>query len=102
MRKVVLMPLAAALALAACSKDQPAPVNEENNTIEELEPTEAPLNNAAPPVENLTNETPPAAPPPEVSDQEQILDDADATGLTARLPAAGEPGSAENEARPAE
>ena len=100
---VILTLAAAALTLAGCSKDSPqeeAPV--ENNAVEA--PVEiAPVNNAAPPA-NITNEAAPVAPPPEFSDDEQMRDDADATGLTARLPQDGgeQPGSSGNETRPAE
>lgn len=86
MRKIAFAALIGALALSACGKkEEDAPVV--NNLVE-------------PPVENVIIEEPdtalpmpsnnavaptPAA-PPSVSEQQQILDDADATGMTARLP----------------
>ncbi|WP_062731659.1 hypothetical protein [Sphingobium abikonense] len=87
MRKIALIALSGALALAACGKkeeDAPAPVN---NLVE-------------PPVENVIVaepdapmpepqnqvEAPPVAPPPAISQEQQILDDAEATGMTSRLP----------------
>lgn len=94
MRKIALVALAGALTLAACGKkEEEAPVT--NNLIE-------------PPVENVIVEEPdalpaapapeaepenratPAAPPPSVSDEQQMMDDAAATGMTSRLPADGE------------
>lgn len=85
-RNLTLFALAGALALSACGKkEEDAPMT--NNLVE-------------PPVENVIIEEPdaalpmpgnnvaatPAAPPPSVSEQQQILDDAEATGMTARLP----------------
>ena len=91
MRKFALIALSGALALAACGKkeeDAPAPVN---NLVE-------------PPVENVIVEEPdvpmpepkneveaaPVAPPTSISQEQQILDDAEATGMTSRLPRDGE------------
>jgi len=86
MRNIAFAALIGALALSACGKkEEEAPVV--NNLVE-------------PPVENVIIEEPdtalpmpsnnavaptPAA-PPSVSEQQQILDDADAIGMTARLP----------------
>lgn len=78
-----------ALALAACSNDKPAETEEVNNTVEEVPMDEVPVENLALPPENLANAAEPAAPPPSFSQDEQMLDDADATGLTSRLPAEG-------------
>ncbi|SCW74082.1 hypothetical protein SAMN02927924_02535 [Sphingobium faniae] len=92
MRQIALIALCGALALSACGK----------KTEEE-----APLTNdlVAPPVENViieepdsmpdvsqnvTNAAPPVAPPPEISEDQQILDDAAATGMTSRLPSQAE------------
>ncbi|MEA3388368.1 hypothetical protein [Sphingobium sp. CCH11-B1] len=90
MRKIALLTLAGALALSACGKkaeEAPATNNMveppvENVIIDEPDaPIAEPQNNAA--------ATPPA-PPPSVSEQQQIQDDAEATGMTARLPEGGE------------
>lgn len=86
MRKLAFIALAGALALAACGKkEEEAPVT--NNLVE-------------PPVENVIVNEPEAAPlpeptnnsaeakpvaPPTISEQQQIEDDAAATGMTARL-----------------
>jgi hypothetical protein len=90
MRKIALIALTGALALAACGKkEEEAPVT--NNLVE-------------PPVENVIIEEPdapmpmpennaaatPAAPPPSVSEQQQIQDDAEATGMTSRIQESGE------------
>ncbi|MBJ7443836.1 MAG: hypothetical protein JHD32_05880 [Sphingobium sp.] len=89
MRKIALFALAGALALSACGKKEEEPTAT-NNLVE-------------PPVENVIIEEPDAvlpppsnnavatpAAPPSVSEQQQIQDDADATGMTARLPQEGE------------
>lgn len=99
MRFVALLALTGALALAACGKkeeDAPAAINNlveppvENVIVEEPEaPLPEPQNNAV---------ATPAAPPPSVSEQQQILDDAEATGMTSRLPADGEQSQPADEA----
>ena len=99
MRKFALIALSGALALAACGKkeeDAPAPVNNlveppvENVIVEE---PEAP----APEPQNVA-EPAPVAPPPSISEEQQILDDAEASGMTSRLPRDGEPGMPADEA----
>lgn len=90
MRKIALIALSGALILSACGKkEEDAPVT---NTLVE------------PPVENVIVDEPdapmplpdnnatatPAAPPPSVSEQQQIQDDAEASGMTSRLPEDGE------------
>lgn len=84
MRKFALVALAGALVLSACGKKkEEAPTNNlveppvENVIIEE---PEAPL---PPPADNVT--APQPAPAPTISEQQQIQDDAEATGMTARL-----------------
>lgn len=99
MRFVALLALTGALALAACGKkeeDAPAATNNlveppvENVIVDEPEaPLPEPQNNAV---------ATPAAPPPSVSEQQQILDDAEATGMTSRLPADGEQSQPADEA----
>ncbi|MFM9979127.1 MAG: hypothetical protein ACKVOP_13915 [Sphingomonadaceae bacterium] len=98
----VLGALAVLGVLPGCSGRGPEPlpensavetvVNESLPTVVE-EPDEAPIES------NVTN-TASALPPPEVPDEEQIRDDADATGLTARLPETGAP-AADNATAPA-
>ena len=89
MRKIALIALSGTLILAACGKKEEE-VPATNNMVE-------------PPIENVIVEEPdaplpepqnnavatPAAPPPSVSEQQQILDDAEATGMTVRLPEGG-------------
>lgn len=83
--RTLAITLSAALALAACNRSEPEPPAIDNNVTELPEEVE-PMNAAPPPAENVTNEVTPAAPPPTFSDDEQMRDDADATGLTSRLP----------------
>ncbi|ALR21650.1 MULTISPECIES: hypothetical protein [Sphingobium] len=90
MHKIALIALSGALALSACGKKQeeaPATNNLVEPPIENViidEPDAAPE-----PSQNVTN-TAPAAPPPEVSEDQQMLDDAAATGMTSRLPSQAE------------
>ncbi len=80
--------LAAAL-LAGCSKQQPAAPEPEANIVEEApRPAPPPPREAEPappkmpdPAGNIADMLPPDEPP---SPDEQMLEDADATGLTAR------------------
>ncbi len=86
MRKIALFTLAGALALSACGKkDETESVTNnlveppvENVIVNEPDATPPP-----PPVSN--NVAAPAAPAPTVSEQQQIQDDAEATGMTSRL-----------------
>ena len=98
----VALPLAALFALAACSGQQAEPVPENETlveplndaaTVEAIDQPEAPVAAELPP----TNVAP-TLPPPEVADEEQIREDAEATGMTARLPAE----TSENETQPVE
>lgn len=90
MRKIALIALSGALILSACGKkEEDAPVTNtlveppvENVIVDEPDaPMPLPDNNAA---------ATPAAPPPSVSEQQQIQDDAEASGMTSRLPEDGE------------
>lgn len=91
MRKIAFIALTGALALAACGKKEEEDRSVPNNMVEPpienvvVEEPEAPL----PEPQNNAVATPPA-PPPAVSEQQQILDDAEATGMTSRLPEGGE------------
>ncbi|HEY0623090.1 hypothetical protein [Sphingomonas sp.] len=87
-RLPLLTTLLAATALAACSggSDAPdAPVNTTDNEVEVID--EAPVQNV---VEPEPTPTPSPTPAPIVEDdltsEEQVQDDADAVGMTARLP----------------
>ncbi|WP_416462331.1 hypothetical protein [Sphingomonas sp. VDB2] len=91
MRTLAFAALAGALLLSACGKKEEDTPTVTNNLVE-------------PPVENVIVPEPdaplpepqdnavatPAAPPPSVSEQQQIQDDAEATGMTSRLPEGGE------------
>ncbi|TGX55675.1 hypothetical protein E5A73_00615 [Sphingomonas gei] len=91
-RIALLASAAGALALGGCGgRDEPkapnnaedmTPIETENSTVETTVPTEAP---AAPRIDNVTSEAPPEAAPPSLSADEQTQDDADATGMTARV-----------------
>ncbi len=95
--------LLAAMALAGCSRSEPEQPATDVNMVEDTGVTET---EAAPaPVEAAPVEAPPVAPavvePPRekpVAPDEQMLDDADATGMTARVTRDEAP--AENEAEP--
>ncbi|MEG3179402.1 hypothetical protein [Sphingomonas sp. LT1P40] len=80
--------LLAATALAACSGGSdgpPPPENETENVVEVI--NEAPVENIADPE---PSPTPSPTPAPVVEDErateEQVMDDADSVGMTARLP----------------
>ena len=82
--------LASLLVLAACGHKPPeeAVLDEGNLTNEMVDNSaaEEAANYAVVTPENMTNTPPAVAPPPTISEQAQMRDDADATGLTARLP----------------
>jgi hypothetical protein len=90
MRKILAFVIVGSLlALSACKEQPPSNVMfDDGNNDSDIPPPIA-LNQAyAEPdatVVNITN-TLPAAPPPAFTDKQQISDDADATGMTARLP----------------
>lgn len=97
-RTIVLLPLAAALMLAACGRNTPdeapmendaapAPVEPLPSAEEDVPPPPPP----AAPVENSANAAAAQAPapPPQISAEQQMLDDAEASGFTARLPIDG-------------
>ena len=97
--------LLAALALAGCSRSEPEQPPTDVNMVEDTGVTET---EAAPaPVEAAPVEAPPVAPavvePPRekpVAPDEQMLDDADATGMTARVTRDEAPAENEAEAEP--
>ena len=97
-RPLTFAALSGALLLAACGqKEEEAPAT--NNLVEPpvenviVEEPEAP----APEPQNVA-EPAPVAPPPSISEEQQILDDAEASGMTSRLPRDGEPGMPADEA----
>ena len=96
---------AALIALSACGGGEGKENIVESNYVETN--TTVPAENVAlaAPAVNVAAPAEKAAPPPAFSDAEQISDDADATGLTARINQSGEtpqPGQTANETRPAE
>ena len=96
MRKIALAVLAGALAHSAWGKKEqhtPATNNMveppvENVIIEEPEAPLPPANNAA--------QAPEPAPPPSITEKQQIQDDAEATGMTARLDQSAEGSNSTN------
>ena len=97
--------IAAMLGLAACNKS-PEPIADPlaDNLVTEVPIDDlAPMNSAdVPTVDNAMMNAGNTVAPPEFSDSEQMRDDADATGLTARLPSEDVPGQAANETQPAQ
>ena len=97
--------LLAAMALTGCSRSEPEQPPTDVNMVEDTGVTET---EAAPaPVEAAPVEAPPVAPavvePPRekpVAPDEQMLDDADATGMTARVTRDEAPAENEAEAGP--
>jgi hypothetical protein len=102
-RAAAVLALSVFLSLSACgSKEaEPTDVVEENIVTEVPVDESVPLNSAeatpAPAPLNVTNSV---APLPAFTDTEQMREDADATGLTARLPREDAPAAAANEAQP--
>lgn len=85
---------AATLLLAACHRSEPPPPLAENDAMTTPEPP-LPLEPAPVPqvVEVPTSEAPPKPKPaPEVSADQQVIDDADATGMTAHANHDGDDG----------
>ncbi|MDX3900749.1 MAG: hypothetical protein QHC40_09610 [Sphingobium sp.] len=90
MRKFALLALAGALALSACGKKEEAPDVEPTNNL--VAPPDDSVMNAdqAEPEPEVTNNVAQPAPPPEISEDQQMLDDAAASGMTARLREGGD------------
>ncbi len=103
---VAIFALTAALGLSACGKkdESPGELIEDNMTIEVPVEDANALNSVevAAPANVAVNVTNAAAPLPEFTDTEQMRDDADATGLTSRLPTDDVSGAAANETQPAQ
>jgi PBP1b-binding outer membrane lipoprotein LpoB len=79
--------VALAMVLAGCSRsepEQPAPSEPVTETIEGPEPTPPPIVPAPLPSPTVTPTPAAPPPPPPVEPDEQMLDDASATGMTAR------------------
>lgn len=94
MRKIALFTLAGALALSACGKKHDTE-STTNNLVEP--PVENVIVNepdAAPPPPPVENSVSDPAPAPTISEQQQIQDDAEATGMTTRLRQASDDGAA--------
>jgi hypothetical protein len=88
MRKAAALTLAATLALAGCNRGPEQQPIEDN--VVEVENATGNVDVAMPPpamnAANATNATVKAAPAPGFTDEQQMKDDADATGMTSRLP----------------
>jgi len=74
-----------ALFAAACNKPAEQPATETNITEPAKPAPPPPPPKPAPVAEVPKPEVPKAPPPPEVPADQQVLDDADATGMTARV-----------------
>ena len=80
---LILLILMSGLALTACHKENAEP--EQNEAMENISTPAAPEVEPAPPLTNAaTTEAPKVKPALEPSAEQQILDDADATGMTSR------------------
>lgn len=103
MRSKTLLALAVPALLAACSGSEREPAPVDDNEVEMLDVTNEAANVAEPPAPTPTptpdavNTTAEAPVPPE----EQVQDDADATGMTARV-TREEPGAQEDATAPVE
>jgi hypothetical protein len=86
MRTTLIASLAGIALLSACHRGPDEEGSTLNNSINMSTNSEV-MNEVAPPppAVNATNAAKPAA-PPKISEDQQMLDDADATGMTARLP----------------
>jgi predicted small lipoprotein YifL len=96
--------VATALALTACGKkEEPLPETTENIVtdvpVDEALPANA-ADAAIDPPAPTNVVTPAAAPPPAFTDTQQMRDDADATGLTSRIPSDDAPRPVANETAP--
>jgi PBP1b-binding outer membrane lipoprotein LpoB len=80
--------LGGTLLLAGCKQHQEPPA--ENNAVEAPKPVVAPKPQPAPPpAKPKTAAAPKAKPLPATPEEQQVLDDADATGMTARVDRSG-------------
>jgi len=104
MRRFILLAVVA-VAVTACGRSDPPPEPATENSVIAENVSEPANVAAAPPlVLNSSEPVERPAPPPAFDDQKQMADDADASGMTARLPdQPGEgPGQSGNQTRPAE
>lgn len=97
----LLLSLAAVAAVGGCRDREPEQPEFENEVENGAPVTEPEIDVSVPeaPVENVQPE-PKHAPPPEISDEQQVLDDAAAVGMTARLPRGNATAAAEPDTLP--
>lgn len=90
MRKIALIALASALALSACDRKEEAPEVESTNNL--VAPPDDTVIDATEPLAEpqVANNAAEPAPPPKVSEDQQMLDDAAASGMTTRLRQGGD------------
>jgi hypothetical protein len=102
--RIAILTIGSLLTVSACKEAPPSnAMFDDGNNANDVPPPVA-LNQAytapeVPPVNII--DTPPAASPPAFTDKQQINDDADASGMTARLSSNAAEGSA-NETQPAQ
>ncbi len=85
MRKTAVLALSSALALAACNRGAEEKLPEDN--VVEVDNAADTANVAVVlPAANATNAAARPAPAPRLTDQQQMHDDAEASGMTSRLP----------------
>jgi PBP1b-binding outer membrane lipoprotein LpoB len=86
MKKTIALVAFAGLTLAACSGGSDAPVPEVNETITNVDTTSEPENiTDTPAPEPINTVTPTPTPPVTLSADEQTVEDATATGMTAKV-----------------
>lgn len=89
MRITPLLAVAGLLVIAGChskSDDETIPANDIVNEVPEDVPVETPVDNQSRPESNAADAATNKVAPPRISEEQQMQDDADATGMTSRLP----------------
>ena len=99
-----VLALVCALGVSGCNRtpDKPTELIEDNMTTEVPVDEATSVNTAEAPEPAPVNVTTTVAPPPAFTDTQQMRDDADATGLTSRLPTDEPSLPAANETQPAQ
>lgn len=88
----LLTVLAGLVALAGCDRNKPDEAPQRNDVTEmpKKAPAQKPVRNLSQGATSAATASANLADPPQISEEQQMLDDADATGLTTRLPEVSE------------